>query len=137
MVIDASVFVAMPLDEDIPADVQDAFGRTTIIHLLVPPLWFWEVSNTAVVASRRARTAWAEMEIHLGELLNLPIQVDEQSLHEALKSTARIAIEHGLTTHDAAYLEIALRRALPLATLDRRLGAAARKVGAEVIGTPS
>ena len=131
------MFVAILLEEDIPADVQDAFGRTSNIQMLVPPLWFWEVSNTAVVASRRNRKAWAEMEIHLGELLNLPIQVDEQSLHEALKSTARIAIEHGVTTHDAAYLEIALRRALPLATLDRRLGAAARKTGVEVIGAPA
>jgi len=63
-----------------------------------------------------------------------PIRVDAQAEPEAWLGTLQLAERHRLTVYDSAYLELALRRRLPLATLDRQLRAAAQSEGTELLG---
>lgn len=97
--------------------------------LWVPALWWYEVSNTLAVAQRRRRLTTADA-LHALELLNeLPLHTDVHFGAEVVWRLQSIAREHGLSAYDAAYLELAQRRGIGLATLDRRLAGAARRLG--------
>lgn len=99
----------------------------------VPALWAWEVSNVLLVAQRRKRITRAQASGFLSMLQVLPIRMDEKALHLAHDATYELALEQDLTAYDAAYLEIALRRQLPIATLDKKLNAAAKELGLTVV----
>lgn len=96
---------------------------------VVPALWHLEIANTLVVGERRGRSTAAQATAFLGHLAGLPIIVDAGTITHAWAETIRLARVHGLSVYDAAYLEIALRLALPLASLDGKLSAAATAAG--------
>ena len=98
----------------------------------VPDLWFLEVANGLVTAERRGRIEPAASAAFLAMLEDLPIVADRAG-GRALHATMSLAREHRLTAYDAAYLDLAMRLGLPLATDDRSLGAAARRVGIVVL----
>jgi predicted nucleic acid-binding protein len=95
----------------------------------VPNLWHLEVAHTLLVGERRKRSTQADTVAWLGFLALLPISVDDETKAHALRETVSLAREHNLSAYAAAYLELAIRRALPLATLDEKLKTAARTVG--------
>lgn len=95
----------------------------------VPALWLWETTNVLVQAERRGRISPAAIRTFLGLLEGLPINVDQPSTASAWHDTLALARSHRLSSYDAAYLELALRRGLPLATRDKALQAAARLEG--------
>ncbi len=76
-----------------------------------------------------------EVDLFMNDLAALPITVDDESHRRIYPDAHRLATAHRLTTHDAAYLELALRRRVPLATLDAELIAAAKAAGAAVFPT--
>lgn len=69
-----------------------------------------------------------------GSFSLFPIKIDLDSEHQAWGEPVALAERHGLTVYDAAYLELALRRELPLATLDRELRAAANSEKVQLLG---
>ena len=91
---------------------------------LVPVLWFYELGNGLLMASRRKRITLGQIDGFLTRLRNLPIDAAVQTPAEILDLPA-FAHTHGLTTYDAAYLALAMRSGLPLATTDETLRAAA------------
>ena len=95
----------------------------------VPALWHLELGNVLLGAQRRNRIDQAGIEAFLAQLAVYDISVDDQTMERAWQKTLDLAIQHRLSTYDAAYLELALRRAIPLATLDTALIAAARTCG--------
>ena len=95
----------------------------------VPDRWFLEVANGLVMAERRGRLKAAESAAFIALLEALPITPDRATGARALHETLGLARAHGLTAKDAAYLELAMRQGLPLATGDRRLAAAAAGAG--------
>jgi predicted nucleic acid-binding protein len=95
----------------------------------VPALWHLELGNVMVGAQRRGRMDQAGMEAFFSRLLVYDIFVDEQTIPQAWNKTLDLAMQYRLSTYDAAYLELALRRGLPLATKDSALVAAARAAG--------
>jgi predicted nucleic acid-binding protein len=99
----------------------------------VPALWHLELGNVLLGAKRRNRIDQAGIEAFLSQLAVYDIAVDEQTMERAWQKTLDLALQHGLSTYDASYLELALRRGLPLATLDRQLIAAARASGVPVL----
>lgn len=101
---------------------------------VVPPLWFLEVSNGLLVAQRRKLITPAERQQALDGLSALALAVDEPDPRSAFDRTAALAEQQGLSVYDAAYLEVALRRGLPLGSRDRALMAAARQCGVTVLG---
>jgi len=98
----------------------------------VPTLWALEVSNVLLGAERRGRMLSAETERFLRLLGGLPILLDPETPLRAGGRTLVLARAHGLSAYDAAYLELALRRGLPLATRDSALAEAAATEGVQV-----
>jgi predicted nucleic acid-binding protein len=92
----------------------------------VPALWHWEIANALLNAERRKRATRTEINGHILLFRSLPIEVDEAEINQAWGATQALARQHMLTSYDAAYLELAIRRGLPLATLDKGLLAAAK-----------
>ena len=99
----------------------------------VPALWHLELGNVLLGAKRRGRIDQAGIEAFLARLAVYDIAVDDQTMERAWQKTLDLALQHELSTYDAAYLELALRRGLPLATLDRPLVSAAFASGVRVL----
>jgi len=100
---------------------------------VVPGLWMFEVANALLNLVRRKRIAaehWARVRRALGRLT--PV-VDDEGPRFALGKISDLAEEHALSVYDAVYLELALRRGLPLATRDARLNQAAKRCGVRVL----
>jgi predicted nucleic acid-binding protein len=96
---------------------------------VVPLLWRLEVGNVLEMGVRRGRTNATFRDAALAYLGILPITADPDTDRQAWGPTAQLAIRHRLTFNDAAYLELAKRRALSLATLDADLRAAGAAEG--------
>jgi predicted nucleic acid-binding protein len=88
-----------------------------------------------VAGERRARIKPAESAAFIAMIEELPIVAERATGARALHETIGLAREHGLTAYDAAYLELAMRRSLPLATGDRKLRAAAGRAGVALVGS--
>jgi predicted nucleic acid-binding protein len=100
--------------------------------LHVPSLWTWEILNTvAVVIKRRRITAERGMEF-LVQLATFNIIVDQAPMVADFPRLHSLASEHQLTSYDVAYLDLAKRLALPLATRDDDLARAALTEGIQV-----
>jgi predicted nucleic acid-binding protein len=102
--------------------------------MLVPRLWHLEVANVLLVGERRGRCTVADVTTWLGYLSALPVVVDAETEARVWADTIALARRNDLTEYDAAYLELALRTRLPLATLDRKLKSAAVAVGISLHG---
>lgn len=130
-VADASVAVAWFFpDEDHP-DAEAALSRTLSDEILVPQHWWYEVCNTMLLGERRRRFTPDDTGHFLARLNSMNVAESGRSDELAVLPLAR---RHRLTFYDAAYLELALREQLPLATLDGELAAAARTEGVALIG---
>ena len=98
-------------------------------HAIIAAHWMLEVSNMLPMAERRKRAAVADSSHLLALLDALPIETDPQTASRATTVSLNLAKTQGLTLYDSAYLELAMRRSVPLATLDKPLRAAAEKSG--------
>ncbi len=121
-VLDASTAVAWALDEP-DRWAAPAWARIRRDHALVPTLWWFELRNALLVNERRGRITEQQTARFLRDVSRLAIIVDNAPDESSVLNLAR---RHRLTVYDAAYLELAVRAALPLATLDAALAAAAR-----------
>ncbi len=134
-VLDCSVALAWGLPDERSARAERFLtGLSASDAFWVPPLWWYELSNGLTIASRRHRVADAEIE-RLVELYRaLPVRTDDAAGPDLLGRLRAVADTYNLSAYDAAYLEVAQRRGLRLATLDRALARAARKAGVDVLG---
>jgi predicted nucleic acid-binding protein len=134
IVLDGSVALAWSLeDERTPATIQvlDAVVQGGAV---VPSLWRLEVANALQMAVRRRRIEPWRRDALLANFATLNVAVDPETDGRAWGDTLRLADRFGLTLYDAAYLELAQRRSLPLATLDSELRAAASTLGVTLTG---
>ncbi len=99
----------------------------------VPGIWSLEVANTLLVAERRNRMTTEQSELAIALLESLLIHVDEATHTNALSLTLALGRQEGIAAYDAAYLELALRLELPIATLDTRLALSATRCGVELV----
>lgn len=128
-VLDCAVTLAWCFPDEkapYPQAVLDSLDRATA---WVPSLWHLEVANALLMGERRKRSTAANSATWLSFLTPLPIVVDDETTVRAWGDVLHLARTHKLTTYDAAYLELALRRGLPLATLDGPLQDAAKAAG--------
>ena len=96
---------------------------------VVPTLWSLEVANVLVMGERRKRSTEGQADRWLRLLSALPIAIDSEAPFLAFDSILGLARHHRLTAYDAAYIELAVRRSLPIATLDDDLKKAALALG--------
>ncbi|MBC8037780.1 MAG: type II toxin-antitoxin system VapC family toxin [Rhizobiales bacterium] len=133
IVIDASVAVGWCFADEATPRGDAVLERVRAEGARVPSLWHLEVANVLRQAERRERISEAETSLRLELLAQLPIATDADTMQRAWMQTLALARTHTLTVYDAAYLELAARFGLPLASKDRELLAAARKNGIAVL----
>lgn len=121
-VLDASVSAVWALADESSPLAEAAANRLKSEVALVPPLWWYEVRNLLVTSERRLRTTVEDTAQFLELLYSYPIQVDPVQDEQA---TFQFARKYRLSFYDAAYLAVAHRNRIPLATLDKALQAAA------------
>jgi len=134
-VLDCSVTMSWIFSDEGTTATVELLQSLTRDEAVVPQIWSLEVANVLLVATRKGRIQQQDQPRLVAAIKALPIEVDRNSHNQALTETLMIATEHGLSAYDAAYLELALRRNLPLATLDRRLRHTCATVG--VVSLPS
>ena len=129
-VVDASVGFAWVYQGQATPETDQLLNEvaagTTVI---VPALWYLEISNVLLIAQRRHRLTAVQRKAALEKLTALQFTVDEEGVRHAFGKTSELAEKYGLTIYDAIYLELALRRSLPLATRDEALKTAAKRCG--------
>lgn len=132
-VLDCSIAVSWCF-EDEASDLCDALlERVRDEGALVPSLWHLELGNVMIQAERRGRVMSADVTTRLELIGDLPIVTDGETPLRALHEILALARAENLTTYDAAYLELAIRRGLPLATNDKRLRSAGKNTGVQII----
>ena len=133
-VVDASMALALYFADEASresAAVLDILenGATAV----APAFWLLEVANALLMAERRGRLSLAQSSVILQDLVDLQVVLAPDQIHHAWGQTLSLARREELTEYDAAYLELALRESLPLATFDRKLRTAARRAGITLV----
>ena len=114
------------------ANVLDLLTQVTG-EALVPGVWSLEVANVLVKAQAKGLVSEARASAFVGLLADMAITVDTSTATRALGDTLQLARRFKLSSYDAAYLELALREGLPLATLDADLQSAMKQVGGSLV----
>jgi len=135
MVLDSSATLAWVCRDEITEPIRHLFNLVGENGAWVPGLWKLEVANILEMGVRRGRHDAAFRNSTLADLALLPIRVDTETDRQAWGATLQLSDRHRLTLYDAAYLELALRRGLPLASLDAELRRAAQAEGVVVLGS--
>ena len=132
-VLDCSVTMAWLFSDEANQSTDELRESLIKDSAVVPVLWPIEVANVLLVATRRGRIDvddWSRIQAGLNVL---PIEIDADSHDQVLNSVLPLAYEQNLSAYDAMYLELAARRKLPLATLDKSLALAGEALGVEVL----
>jgi predicted nucleic acid-binding protein len=132
-VLDASTALAWHFEDESSDAAEEIAERSFVDQVVVPHHWFIEVASAVLKGERRDRTDAAASAWFFDRLRALEAEVDVLG-PEGMFGLVPLARAHRLSIYDAAYLELAERRGLPLATFDEPLALAARSVGVEVIG---
>jgi predicted nucleic acid-binding protein len=130
-VLDASITACWAFQDEDHPDARLAFHQMRSEEAVVPSLWWFEVRNILVVNERRRRIAESDTAAFLLSLSRLRIRIDRAPDEGTV---LRLARTHRLSVYDAAYLELAQREGLPLATLDADLKQAAADEGVVLNG---
>jgi predicted nucleic acid-binding protein len=129
-VLDSSVALAWLLQDEANERTDALADRLEQENAHVPSIWSLEVGNALMTALRRKRISDGDFDRCISALSALPIEVDPPA---AVAGVLLIARRFGLTSYDAAYLELAKRRGFPLATLDEKLRHACKALKVSVL----
>lgn len=132
-VLDASVALAWSFEDESSPYADSAIGALGVDSAVAPVIWPLEIGNALLSALRRRRLREVDAARFLATLERLDVVVDSPSdLGMVGRSLVPLAVTYGLSTYDASYLELALRRGAPLATENRRLAEAAVAAGIDI-----
>jgi predicted nucleic acid-binding protein len=131
-VVDSSIALTWCFEDEASPETDRLFERVRDDGAVVPGLWHLEVANVLLQAERRGRIGRADVARRLMLISDLPIATDQETTPRAWREILSLARAENLTAYDAAYLELAERRGLPLMTRDKELGAAAKRLGVTV-----
>ena len=134
LVLDSSAALAWVYADETTEPIRELFDTVANDGAIVPAIWKLEVANGLTVAVRRGRIDAEFRRAALADLAVLDIITDPHTGHYAWRMTLNLADRFRLTVYDAAYLELAERRKLPLASLDDALCAAAAALGLDTRG---
>jgi predicted nucleic acid-binding protein len=134
LVLDSSVALTWIYADEGDEQTEHVLQRVTQSEAWVPAIWRLEVANSLQQGLKRSRIDRDDRDLGLADLSRLRIHVDPETDTQAWSATLDLSTRLTLTVYDAAYLELAIRRGLPLATLDRALRAAASSAGVPLLG---
>ena len=133
-VLDASVTLSWAFREELNEYTRSVLRALRDGKASVPSIWPLEVGNALLVAERRERLKHAEVMQFLTFLRELPVTVEREFPDRVFGEVLALAREQGLSVYDAAYLDLAMRLGLPLATQGKALREAAARCGVEIFG---
>lgn len=133
-VVDCSVAAAWCFEDEATPQTEALLDRLEADTAVVPALWHLELANVLALSERKGRITPARAAQFIALLGELSIEVDDQTQARALGEILNLARAHKLTSYDAAYLELAMRLGIPLASNDGPLRAAAQKLGVKLLG---
>ena len=133
-VVDCSIAMAWLFNDEATPKTDALLTRLTAEAALVPAWWFIEITNVLAMAERKGRITPAQSDAFIADLGKLGIERDDEAPRRAFTFLLTLCRRHRLTSYDAIYLDLAVRRNLPLATLDDDLRKAAKKLGIRLLG---
>lgn len=133
-VLDCSVTMAWCFDDEADGYADAVLDGLVDGTAVVPSRWPLEIANVLLVAERRGRLNKADSARFLELLGALPIEVDGETHGRAIGAIVSLGRERGLSSYDTAYLELAMRENVPLASLDQPLRLAAEGSGVSLLG---
>jgi predicted nucleic acid-binding protein len=131
-VLDGSVALAWLFHDEHDPYADAIIAMLPNVEMIVPRLWHLEIANVLLVGERRGRCTAADTSRWLSYLSRLPIVADGETENQAWSATVGLARQHRLSAYDAAYLELAIRQGVSLATLDDSLQSAAQAAGVAI-----
>ncbi|PTR08457.1 putative nucleic acid-binding protein [Nitrosospira sp. Nsp5] len=135
LVLDSSVALTWCFEDERTLATLALLDQITETGATAPALWPLEVLNALTMAERRGRLDGTQRHQLAGFLRDLPVSLDQETADQAWTITMRLAERYRLTLYDAAYLELAQRLELPLATLDQELRVAGNALGITLLGS--
>lgn len=131
IVLDTSATLPLFLQDENDESIRPLFDQLGDVQVVVPALWYYELTNALLFALRAGRATDKQLASYFEVVEGLGVYEDDQS-GQSLRLIA-LANRFGLTVYDAAYLELAIRKDAELATLDKQLAKAAKKLGVRLI----
>jgi len=125
--------VAWCFEDEASPESDAIFEQVRDEGAVVPAIWHLELGNVLLQAEKRGRIAAGDVAIRLDLIAALPIATDHEATQRAWREILALARLQRLTTYDAAYLELAIRRGLRLSTRDHALVRAASRLGVPVL----
>jgi predicted nucleic acid-binding protein len=135
-VLDCSVTMAWCFDDEATPYTDSVRDCLVDMRAVVPSIWSLEAANATIMGERRKRLDEARSRRFFVLLEALPIILDDETATRAFADTVALARTYQLSAYDAAYLELAIRRGLPLACLDGKLRTAAAAAGVVIFSPP-
>ena len=132
--LDASVALAWCFADEASPATDALLDRLADEDAIAPALWPLEVANALAMAERRGRLSWAGLTRSLELLRQLAVEIDGETHERAFHDLLNLARSERLTVYDAAYLELALRHGVPLASKDVKLRKVAAGLGLALLG---
>lgn len=134
-VLDCSIAMAWLFHDEATPKTTALLNRLATEIALVPAWWFVEITNVLALAERKGRITPPQSDAFIADLSKLGIERDNEAPDRAFTHLLSLCRTHRLTSYDAIYLDLAIRRSLPLATLNQDLRRTARKVGVGLLGS--
>ena len=133
-VVDCSMAMAWLFHDEATPNATALLNRLATETALVPAWWFIEITNVLAMAERKGRITPAQSDAFIADLSKLGIERDDEAPDRAFTNLLPLCRAHRVTSYDAIYLELAIRRSLPLATLDDDLRKTGKKLGVGLLG---
>jgi predicted nucleic acid-binding protein len=132
-VVDASMTLSWCFGDEKTPRSRAVLAALQTTYAVVPALWPFEIANGLANAERRKRISEDQIAEFMETLRTLPIQVERREAVWLCQAVTKLARHHRLAAYDAAYLDLAMRDQLSLATLDRDLQAAGLALGVAAV----
>lgn len=132
-VIDNSVVMTWCFKDEAIQYADSILDILEYFTAIVPSIWPLEVGNVLLVAERKKRLSRADITRFIALLFELPITVDQEPPERMIKEIFALAREHKLSTYDASYLDLAMKKGIPIATLDNHLITAAKRSNVSIM----
>jgi predicted nucleic acid-binding protein len=133
LVIDSSVALSWVYTDEFSAATRRLLEHVSLSGAWVPMVWYLEIANSLQVSVRRRRIDRTTRDAAISDLSALNISTDPETIVFAWTTTLELTERFRLTAYDACYIELALRRGLPLATFDEELRVAGRQLDIELL----
>src|ERR1700751_3316420 len=133
-VADCSIAMAWLFHDEATPKTAALLNRLAPETGLLPAWWFIEITNLLAMAERKGGIPPTQSDAFIADLSKLGIERDNEAPDRAFTHLLVLCRRHRLTSYEAIYLQLAIRRSLPLATLDDDLRKTARKLGVDLLG---